>query len=795
MSSLLEEVAQKFGVKVKRDRGGPYVKIPGPDHSGKDDSLKVRLDDKGELLVHSFSGDKWEGAKDWLREQMDMPAWLSNGKKKNGNGKSGDGGTLVAEYVYATHDNKPYLKVKKYVDDHGKKTFRQHHWDGKDWPTGKPAGPKIPYRLPELINSQISIPVYFVEGEKDALALGEIGLISTTASEGANAKWDDALTEYFAGRTVIIIPDADAPGRQHAQKVAKALSGTAVEIRILELYPDRDDGSDASDYLKGDPTGAQLTLAKIRKQTKEWDPEEAKRQEDEQLDEIAKLKGIDQIKAKKELAKHLGLTGKELDKVLNEKDTSAQPEHWDVKPWAEPVLTEWLLDRLSDFYTARAILPEHAAEAMALWCLHAWVHEAASASAFLQFVSPVPECGKTTAMEAMQWTVPRGIMATNISPSVFYRFIDRDHPTLIIDEVETYAKREDVRGILDGSHTRAGSRTIRNVGDNHEPKWFSTWGPKVIGGLGKLAATIRSRCITIHMKRKKKTEKIIKLRGRDTDEFKALRSQACRWAADNFDTLKEAQPVLPRGLTDRGEDCWEPLFAIAELAGPEWTAKSHAAALEFNGSHDVADDDLGVQLLAAIKDLIETTRGTASVDGVFSEAIVKHLHQDTTGPWLAYGKMQKEITARQVGDLLRPYGIKPKQIRQGATSKKGYEFASFKGAFDAYLATPSISSETPKQTNSDKHLEPISSETPIENVSDENAGKSLNEKTCFGVSDQKQGTPPIRAVCRFCTGPADGSEVTCSVAGVLVSLHEKCVDGWMEAAKTMPPDEMLQTYR
>ena len=50
----------------------------------------------------------------------------------------------------------------------------------------------------------------------------------------------------------------------------------------------------------------------------------------------------------------------------------------------------------------------------------------------------------------------------------------------IVDEAETYTKREDVRGILDGSISRAGAYTIRNVGDGFEPKLFSTWVPTLV---------------------------------------------------------------------------------------------------------------------------------------------------------------------------------------------------------------------------------------------------------------------------------------------------------------------------
>jgi hypothetical protein len=781
--SLFEEVAQKFGQKIRRDRKGLYIKIPGPGHSGKDDSLKVRPSKEGDdITVHSFSGDDWAEAKDWLREQMGKQAFLREGKKKNGNGngKSGGAKTLVAEYVYANELNQPYLKVKKFLDDHNKKHFYQEHWDGKGWVTGKPAGSKVPYKLPELIKSHPSNPVFLCEGEKDADSLIKLSLTATSASEGANAAWDSALTPYFKDRAVVILPHADAPGRNHAVKVARNLFQVAKSIQILDLYPDRDDtGDDVSVFLEHDKDG--VALMKRVKETPEWTPDVEKQKEDDLITGLSMLSGIDQLKERKALAKRLGLHERDLQKLLQDKEaTGTQPAHWAVEPWAEPVLTEALLDRLEEFYTAHVILPPHASVAMALWCLHTWVHDAASATAFLHFTSPVPECGKSRAMEALLWTVQRGEMASNISPSAIFRYIDRCHPTLIFDEAETYTKREDVRGILDGSHTRAGAYTIRNVGDNHEATRFSTWGPKVIGGLDKLAATIRSRCITIQMKRKKKAEKVIKLRGRDTDTFKAMRSQACRWANDNIETLKTAQPLLPDGLTDRGEDCWEPLFAIAELAGPGWIAKAYAAALAFNGNHDVEDDSPGVQLLAAIKDLFDNMQETSDEKRVTSEAIVEHLLKDETGPWLAYGKMQKEISKRQVADLLRPYNIRPGSKRiDGDPNKRGYEFASFKDAFDAYLAIPPISSATPPQVSDNKHLAQFSSATPGKPVADEKADKSLISQTCGGVADQKQGDPPIRMVCGYCDGPADGTEVTArSPASACSCTRNASTAGW-----------------
>ena len=144
---------------------------------------------------------------------------------------------MLGEYIYYDQNGERFLKVRKCKDGTGKKQFPQYHWDGNGWAKSKPHGPKIPYRLPELIAAPTTALIYFVEGEKDADTLAKIGFVATTASEGAAAKWDPALTPYFKDRHVVILPDADLPGRAHAQKVAKAIHGVAATVRILDCIP------------------------------------------------------------------------------------------------------------------------------------------------------------------------------------------------------------------------------------------------------------------------------------------------------------------------------------------------------------------------------------------------------------------------------------------------------------------------------------------------------------------------------------------------------------------------------
>ncbi len=58
-------------------------------------------------------------------------------------------------------------------------------------------------------------PVFIVEGEKDADTLASLGLVATTNPGGAG-KWRREYNGYLASRKVIILPDNDEAGENHA---------------------------------------------------------------------------------------------------------------------------------------------------------------------------------------------------------------------------------------------------------------------------------------------------------------------------------------------------------------------------------------------------------------------------------------------------------------------------------------------------------------------------------------------------------------------------------------------------
>jgi hypothetical protein len=109
---------------------------------------------------------------------------------------------------------------------------------------GKPEGPVIPYRLPEILANADQI-IHLVEGEKSADYLASRGLLATTAPGGGSAfpKTDD-FAIWFDGQHVRAYPDNDATGRKWAERVAERLP----HAEIIWL-PDQPEKAGADDWL------------------------------------------------------------------------------------------------------------------------------------------------------------------------------------------------------------------------------------------------------------------------------------------------------------------------------------------------------------------------------------------------------------------------------------------------------------------------------------------------------------------------------------------------------------------
>jgi putative DNA primase/helicase len=598
---------------------------------------------------------------------------------------------FVAEYIYRQPDGTPFLRVCKRAD----KQFPQFHWDVNQWVAGKPKGPKIPYRLPEVVAAGTETTVYICEGEKDADSLAHIGLVATSASEGAG-KWKSDLNQWFKDRRVVILVDADAPGRAHGQQVAKQLHRVAASVKVVDLYPERIDGSDVSDWLAKDSVGVKL-LAAV-KDAPEWDPESAKDSsstDDAVIAELAALPPLDYAKRRKAAAERLGIRVPELDELVKAaRGSSAAPPlfpHWQVEPSSAPVNAERLLTRLLDRIRSHVVMTDHAARTVALWVAMTWVHEEAAVhSPILLVTSPEANSGKTTLLGVISFLVRRSLRTAGATAAALYRAVEKWEPTILVDEADTaFVDNDDLRRVVNSGWTR-GDGVLVCDGDTHDPRVFSTFCPKALGMKGrKLPDTTLSRTIVIEMARRKPGERALDFQYVDDDGLAELRSNLVRFAADSAEALRRANPTRPEGFENRDAANWRLMLAVADTAGEEWGRNAREAAKTIAGA--TPTESAGINLLADIKTMFESEDNP---DCITSRKLVELLTTDPESRWCEWGRKRKPITQNRLAGLLREFRIISATVHpDGQPDAKGYRRVDFEEAWTRYLPAKTPSSE------------------------------------------------------------------------------------------------------
>jgi hypothetical protein len=113
------------------------------------------------------------------------------------------------------------------------------------------------YRSPQVAKAIAEgVTLVFVEGEKDVHTAERFGFVATCNPMGAG-KWRPLYSEQLTGARVVIIPDNDDKGRDHAALVAKELQGYAASVAIAQL-PGLPEKGDLTDWVELGGTREQL---------------------------------------------------------------------------------------------------------------------------------------------------------------------------------------------------------------------------------------------------------------------------------------------------------------------------------------------------------------------------------------------------------------------------------------------------------------------------------------------------------------------------------------------------------
>ncbi|MGH3114571.1 MAG: AAA family ATPase, partial [Gaiellaceae bacterium] len=234
---------------VRRSGAGFSARCPA--HEDRHASLSVSEGEDGRALIRCHAGCTAEDVCAALG--LDVAELFPREERTNGR-------AIVARYPYVDEEGGLLFEAVRFSP----KDFRQRRPDGHGgWEWRLEGTRRVLYRLPELLAAVArGETVYVVEGEKDVQALERVGLVATCNPMGAG-KWRPEYAETLRGAArVVVIPDADEPGRRHAAEVASSVATAGVDVRVVDLAPESSDGFDPSDYLKAATTDAEREQAR-----------------------------------------------------------------------------------------------------------------------------------------------------------------------------------------------------------------------------------------------------------------------------------------------------------------------------------------------------------------------------------------------------------------------------------------------------------------------------------------------------------------------------------------------------
>ena len=304
---------------------------------------------------------------------------------------------------------------------------------------------------------------------------------------------------------------------------------------------------------------------------------------------------------------------------------------------------------------------------------------------YLNITSPTPSCGKTRMLEVLNLLVGQPWLTGMTTAAALVRKIENEQPTLLLDETDSAFKGDKdyatkLTGILNLGYSRSGTLYMcEGQGSKQQATAWHVFCPKVFAGIGRehLPDTLISRSIPIEMQRKvgASVEKFRELEA--MRELKPVRQQCEALAPQLIPALKDARPKPAPDLSDRAEDVWDPLLAIADMAGGRWPALAREAATQLSGTANRPDADIGVQLLRDVHEVWPTDTPFISTMDLLHKltALVER-------PWETISR-GNPMKARKLAHLLKEFQI----FSRSNGEYRGYDRDRFNDAWLRYGVT------------------------------------------------------------------------------------------------------------
>ena len=482
-----------------------------------------------------------------------------------------------------------------------------------------------------------------------------------------------------------------------------------------------------------------------------------------EIKRLAALDPLDYDATRIDAAKQLGVRVHVLDRYVSDKRRALGLDNGEsdagqgrtvtipkVLAWHEPVDGDQLATMLAAAAKTYVVLPDHAADGIALWVLHTWTVNRFTISPRLAVISPTKGCGKTTVLRFLNKVARCPKRAGSISPPALFRAVEQFQPTILLDETEKYIEHgSDLHALLNEGHC-AGGTVLRVLGEKLELREFGIFGAVAFARNGRLPDDLEQRSIVIDMQRRRPDEPLAELRDDRAESLEMIARKCARWAEDRGGELKDADPDMG-GLINRTGDNWRPLFAIADVLGSNWPARARQAAFALAPRES---DSTGIVLLIDIK----ATYDEKQVDRLASVEVCEALWAMEGRPWAEFGKARKPISKNQLARLLKIFNIAPDNQRIGQQVLKGYHRHQFEGAWQRYLGGQRVT-EPLQRNNATATSTSGTFQTATLEASEavQKFEKSLSNKDCSVITVQNGGKG-LALECHHCHRPGSDAD-------------------------------------
>ena len=254
--------------------------------------------------------------------------------------------------------------------------------------------------------------------------------------------------------------------------------------------------------------------------------------------------------------------------------------HRGIKDAYEEISFEELFNRIKKLYEKYVYLEEGYYDLHAVWDIGTYFFNCFEIYPYIE-LNGLKGTGKTKVMRISEKLTFNGKLFIAPTPATVFRFVERNKPTLYIDEAEKLFKsyghkadNSDLVELLNAGYTKAGRvpRVEKDERGKFVIKNFDVYCPKMIASINGMQGALKDRCITEIMVKPSHKDNRGDLEPSNHDkEFIKIRNKLYPFALKKAGGIGVQYGCLNKefNLSNRDWQLWKPLLTIAKFISSE----------------------------------------------------------------------------------------------------------------------------------------------------------------------------------------------------------------------------------